>query len=255
MDEFLQLKRSFELFHGVQFPWFVRCDDESMKRLATMDGVHPVSFVNQINRRPTDGTREFIGLTTEKMKTMEDAWQGGVEYVMYLDADIIITSALLDAVLPLDAEVMLSPNYYPQKHDNLRSEHGIYNAGFILSRARNFHQWWAEAMAANPTPWSDQLCLNYAHEYFKIAETSEKANIGFWRSENCSEYEPIPSDVLFLHVHLHQPLSNIREWLNRTFALHCLRFLRSSEVLEHRLLFEDILANDRAHWYRASLLL
>jgi hypothetical protein len=58
---------------------------------------------------------------------------------------------------------------------------------------------------------------------------------------------------MFLHVHFFQPLRTFQEWLNRSFALHCAAFLRSSALPQHQSLFQEILAMDSAGWYKVSL--
>lgn len=253
LEEFLQLKRSFELFHGASLQWHVRCDDESLAKLTAIDLISTVSFTKHRSERPEDGSPAFMTLMREKMNAIDDAWCQGADSVLYLDADILITSRLLDTFCPKDTDIILSPNYYPLPHKYLRSVHGFYNGGFVFTRSREFHRWWATEVDLNPVAWADQLSLNRASSCFTVAEMSEKANIGFWRYERRPEYENIPSDVTFLHVHLYQPLSSRRQWLDKSFALHCVRFLRQSTIQAHRELLEDILFHDRAQWYRASL--
>jgi hypothetical protein len=99
--------------------------------------------------------------------------------------------------------------------------------------------------------------LTEARDHFHIIALDQSANIGFWRSpfRLMPSFKQIPANCKFLHCHLFQPLRTHLEWMNRTFALHCLDFLRNSATSEHRTLCERIMARDRSRWYHSSLLL
>jgi hypothetical protein len=60
---------------------------------------------------------------------------------------------------------------------------------------------------------------------------------------------------MFLHVHLFQPLRTRREWVDKTFGLHCLLSLLGSRQPEHRAVLEEVLSRDGSKWYTASLAL
>jgi hypothetical protein len=49
-----------------------------------------------------------------------------------------------------------------------------------------------------------------------------------------------------LDVHLFQPLRTQRQWIDRTFALHCLKFLRQNLVSEHNQFFSEALVKDES---------
>ena len=66
-------------------------------------------------------------------------------------------------------------------------------------------------------------------------------------------YDEIPADAWFLHVHFYQPLVTMRQWVDKSFALHCVKFLSRRARPEHNLLLDRILAQDQHGWYEASL--
>jgi hypothetical protein len=162
----------------------------------------------------------------------------------------------LDAALLPDAQVLLTPNYYPEGAQHLAAEDGYFNAGFVLTRTRRFHEWWRDAFTSQPWKFADQACLNEAPDEFSVVTLGECANIGFWRSKGPvfrGVFKPIPEDCQFLHVHMFRPLSTSRKWIDKMFAVHCLSFLRASPVPEHQILHGEILSRDPSGSYKAAL--
>jgi hypothetical protein len=256
LDEFSILKYSFELFHGTSHRWFVRCDLGSQAVLSRHANVTAVAFMEPQAARSDLHSAPFRTIMSEKMNVMEDAWRGidGCRGVMFLDADIIFTAPLMPLLRETPGDVILVPNYYPPARRHLAPLHGEFNGGFAFTRSRAFAAWWRDAYRRDASRHNEQGCLDHAHEQFSIARLGPNANVGFWRAAGmASEYEAIPSDCLFLHVHLYQPLVTVRDWMDKSFALHGARFLAASDVPAHRQLLDRILATDRYGWYDASL--
>ena len=254
LPEFLLLRRSFELFHGQGYRWFVRCDRVSEAVLSRCPDTTCTVFTEEVPERPDMESEFFRRIVGEKMNAIQSAWTAGDwEVVAFLDADLVVTAPLIGALLAHRADVILTPNYYPPSTRHLAKVHGHFNSGFLATRTRDFHGWWRDAFVSDPSGWTDQGCLNEVSRHFAIGTLDERANVGFWRSENIGAYEPIPADCIFFHVHLFQPLRTQRQWIDKSFALHCMRFLRGSAVPEHQVLYRDVLARDEAGWYEASL--
>jgi hypothetical protein len=254
LDEFKFLKFSFELFHGPNYRWFIRCDRASLEILSAYPNVVCHGFIDSVMERPDIESQEFRSIVGEKMNAMADAWKGGDWVgVVFLDADIIMTSQLMTTISAIRGDIALTPNYYPEANKHLASVHGYYNSGFVFTRNRHFHEWWQNAYKSQPWRWTDQACLNDVNGKFKVETLSYRANIGFWRSAKIPEYDLIPPGCEFLHVHLFQPLRTQRQWIDKAFALHCLKFLRQSIVTKHKRLFDEVLIRDESRWYEASL--
>jgi hypothetical protein len=253
LPEFQMLRRSFELFHRERYRWFVRCDRAVEAALRGYPDTTCSVFAEELPERPDLESDAFRRIVTEKMQAMQAAWAAGDwEAVVFLDADLVVTAPVMGDVLRHRADLVLTPNHYPPSTQHLAKVHGQFNSGFVATRTRDFHGWWRDAFLADGSSW-DQRCLNEASRHFAIGTLDPRANIGFWRSESLGVYEPIPPDCLFLHVHLFQPLRTQRQWIDKSFALHCLRFLRGSAVPEHQALYREVLARDPAGWYEASL--
>ena len=190
----------------------------------------------------------------EKMNAIEDAWSvvEGCDGVILLDADLVFTAPLLKTIRAVDGEVILTPNYYPKGKEHLVERDGELNGGFVFTRSRAFHHWWRDAYAAVFPRKNEQLILNEVRDHFRIGLLGEHANVGFWRTAGTLPYVSIPADCLFLHVHLYQPLFTMRQWVDKSYALHCLGFLMTSGSREHQL-FDKIMAGDRHGWFDASL--
>jgi hypothetical protein len=250
------MRRSFELFHGDRHPWFLRCDQASLARLAELPLTVCKVFTEAVQDRPDPQTNErsFRPIVAEKMNVLADAWEcQNWEAALFLDADLLMTAPILEAIAKTDGEVILTPHYFCKELKYLDNSLGYYNSGFVCAKSRVFHQWWREAFITQPAKWTDQAVLNDARAHFAIGELPDTANIGSWRHGWRQEYGPIPPDCMFLHVHYFQPLHSFQHWINRSFALHCLKFLRSSAVAEHQVLFREIMAMDSVGWYEASL--
>jgi hypothetical protein len=254
LQEFLLLKSSFELFHGKSHRWFVRCDQPSAEVLREYPNIVSTVFTEAIQERPDIESRAFRELASQKTNALSDAWAAGAwQSVLFLDADLTITATVLSAISLVEGSVLLTPNFYPPSREHLSSIHGVYNSGFVVTRTRAFHDWWREGIIAHPEKWTDQGVLNDAARYFEIGTLPETANVGFWRSESAFQPLPIPAKCMFLHVHFFQPLISNRQWIDRAFAVHCLEFLRYSPVPEHHVIFNTIMAQDLAGWYRATM--
>ena len=197
----------------------------------------------------------FLRIMAEKMQVIDEAWTavGDGGGVAFLDADLVFTAPLLPMLRGLPGDLVLTPNYYPQGKDFLVARDGEFNTGFVFTRSRRFHHWWREAFDADPIKNNEQVCLNGAGEHFTVARLGEHANVGFWRSAQPPYYDEIPADCLFLHAHFYQPVANLRQWVDKSYAVHCLRFLMRSEGPGHQRLLERILAGDRHGWFEATL--
>jgi hypothetical protein len=253
-EEFEILKFSFELFHGRGYQWFVRCDDASLPWLSAHPNLICHVFTEREARRPDIESREFRRIVAEKMHVLDDAWAaGGWSGVVFFDADVIATAPFMETVLPVAGDVVLTPNHYPSTRRHLAKTHGEFNAGFVFTRTPRFHQWWREAFEADPSGWTDQACLNKAPEVFEVGRLGPAANVGFWRSEDMFFPVPIPDDCLFLHAHLYQALSSVRELIDKSYSLHCMKYLHASRRPGHRELFNEISRRDRPGWFHASL--
>ena len=254
LDEFLLLKYSFELFHGTDYQWFVRCDRPSADVLSANREVVCRVFVEAVTARPDIEKEDFRRIVAQKPAALGDAWEGGGwNSVVFLDADLLFTAPVLSPLENVPGQILLAPNYYPPAEEHFAVTHGFYNSGFVYVRTRRFHEWWRNSFESQPTRWTDQAVLNDASTVFSIGDLPPSANIGFWRSPNRLAPAPLPIDCMFLHVHFFQPLGTAREWVERAFGLHCVRFLEKSGIPKHRALFEEIICLDRARWYTASL--
>jgi hypothetical protein len=256
LQEFLLLKFSFELFHGTDHLWYIRCDRGSEAALSLYPDLLCTVFREEgsIDRIYVE-SNTFRFVAAEKMNSVEDAWKGGdYDAVVHLDADLIMTSPALSTAVQLGGQVVLSPHYFPPSIAFTdRTNSGHYNGGFVFTRSPQFHEWWRCAFASRKDRYADQTCLEYAERRFDVRKLSNTANIGSWRRKSNAEYYQIPPDCLFLHAHFFQPLRTPRDWFEKSFALHCLKFLKSSCVKEHQILLREILVRDTSGWYEASL--
>jgi hypothetical protein len=256
IDEFRILKRSFELFHGKDFHWYVHCDRVSERLLGSIEGVKCTVFSEQPPRVSSPGQPGFHDIATQKAAAMETAWSSHQwDAVALLDADLIFTAETLSHAAATGHELVLTPNHAPWPDIELSPFHGYFNSGFIFTRSRHFHAAWRKSYRSQPWTFTDQVCLNDVAKEFEVAMMDPRANVGFWRSKhaNCYAYQPIPRDCIFLHNHLYRRLNSSRDWISRTFGLHCLRYLTRSALEQHSILIKEILALDRSGWYTASL--
>jgi hypothetical protein len=254
LEEFLILKESVDLFHPGGFSWFIRVDCVSMGRLSSISGIHCTPFTERLAERPDTSSFRFRKMAAEKMNAMDDAWRNGqFSSVVFLDADLIITHELFPALQHHSAEVILVPHHFPYRHRRLEALYGRYNAGFVYSRTPQLSTWWRDAFLANPHMFAEQGPLDLITTRFSVDLLDENANIGAWRSPSFGLFPLLSSQSLFLHVHLFQPLGSPLLWIQKMFATHCLRFLRDSNIPNHDILFNSIIARDRSGWYKATL--
>ena len=255
LSEFLLLKESFELFHGASYAWYVSCDQRSsiiLSRHANI--VTSVFSEDDVPNRCEVGSPNFSNIAAQKMNSIELAWKAPeTTAVVLFDADIIITSNVIGALYDLHSNVVLSPNFYPLGMEHAASIHGYFNGGFAFTQTPLFHEWWRQAFLRSTSFYADQVVLNGLMADRGVKTLGANANIGFWRSRPGKPYETIPDVCQFIHVHLFQPLRTTRDWLDRRFALHALKFLRGSTIKEHNIIFESVLSKDTSGWYEASL--
>ena len=256
LTEFEVLKFSYELFHGTDAPWFVRCDRASYAALSQHANVICTVFTQRQANRPDNESTAFRSLVAQKMSVLADAWAHSSTWtgVVFLDADLIFTAPLLPMLQTMPGELLLTPNHYPPSRRHLAAIHGEYNSGFVLTRTSRFHEWWREAFNADTTRWTDQACLNDAGDAgFEIGALGPESNVGFWRSPQVVSYNAIPAECTFLHVHLYQPLRSFREWIDKSFALHCVRFLQVSPRADRQRVLREIFRRDRCGWFESTL--
>jgi hypothetical protein len=253
LQEFSILKFSFELFHGRDYRWFVRCDRASLPVLSQDPRITCRVFTEREANRPSEESEAFRRIVAEKMNVLGDAWADSTwQGVAFMDADIIVTAPIIPALLAVEGQVLLAPNYYP-KRNNVTDTHGEYNSGFLFTRTKRFHEWWRNAFEGDPSRWTDQACLNDAAAEFEIGTLGEEVNVGFWRSKDAPQYNDIPPACLCLHVHLYQALHTRRQLVDKSFALHCLKFLHASPNDKHHRLLREIVRRDRHRWFEATL--
>ncbi len=259
LPEFMLLKFSVELYCGLGHHWFIRGDAAICDLLKGLDNVHVSAFSTGIDSRPDLPSPEFRKIVAEKMTAIAFAWDSGEEdRVAFLDSDLIVTNDdLMTHIWNSDvADLVLTPNYYPESMKRLEELHGIYNSGFVLTRNREFHRWWKDAFERDPTGFADQRCLNEAGEAFSVHALDERSNVGFWRSLEDGfrgEFRPIPQECSFLHVHMFQPVQKPRQVLDKAFALTAVSFLSTSPDSKHQKLLEQILAGDTSGLYELAL--
>lgn len=254
VDEFAILKHSFELFHGTDFPWFIRCDRASLPALTAYPNVRCTVFTERQAERPVNVSAPFNAMMSQKMEVMADAWaDGNWGGVILMDADLVFTAPLVPALEAMPEDVILVPNYYPPSKRHLAAAHGEYNGGFVFARSPRFHEWWRDAYRVDSSRWNEQGALDQAPRIFRLGTLGENANVGFWRTDVTPPFNAIPSDCLFLHAHLYQPVETMRQWIDKAFALHCVKFLRTSPSPAHADILARIVALDPHGWFEASL--
>ncbi|HEY0758737.1 MAG TPA: hypothetical protein VGD59_05730 [Acidisarcina sp.] len=190
------------------------------------------------------------------MNAMADAWSSGsCDAVVFLDADLIFTADLISEIAATSSDLVLTPNYLPPAAEALQPFHGHFNAGFIWTTTPAFHDRWREAFQSRRWELSDQVSLSDVAAGFTVFSLGPTANVGFWRSENAHLFDFVRIDdaCSCLHVHLFQHPESGRGWLEKMFALHCLRFLKLSLEGRHILLLKEIVTLDDSRWYQKSL--
>lgn len=281
LEEFELLRYSFELFHGGGYHWFLRCDEPVRDYFQANNKFHCNLFTERLAERIELDSQDYRVVGSQKMLAMQDAWQfSNWLGLIYLDSDLVIAGPFVESLAAIQGQIILTPHFYPERRADWTLRYGRYNAGFAFSRTPEFPLWWRDAFLSDKTKFSDQQCLDEAPNLFKTGLTDSTFNIGFWRSAPPIDFEPIPTDPKFFHVHMFQPAKTAQELvaevfrdefgaasgqakfrtpfnsyqlLNKTFALHCLAFLRSSSCPKHRELFEQIISRDRLSLYRQIL--
>ena len=256
IEEFRLLKFSCELLHRQQFRWYVRCDEAAAFVLSKDPDVVVARFSPPQMHRVSPGDADFIQVALQKAEALADAWQAGTSGgVAFLDADLIFTSALLRELERFETDLILTPNHHAPGIEVLEPFHGYFNSGFVLTRTPKFHEMWKARLRSQSWHFTDQVCLNEICANFSVTCLDSSVNVGFWHSLKADtfRFETIPAECSLLHVHCLQTVAARRGWRDRMFALHCLKFLKASQILEHRLLLEEILLRDESGWFRSSL--
>lgn len=255
INEFHILKVSFELFHGQDYTWYVRCDRPSESVLSSYHNVVPTVFSESAPARVGPGDKSFNQIVRQKMLSIDDAWGVHPEAVAFLDTDLVITADFLNRVANMNGDIALTPNHHSENIIPLETFHGHFNSGFLLTKNDQFHKFWQEDFAMHEWELSDQVSLNRVASRFEVLILDTTFNIGFWRCPHFWSFEfiDLPANCQFFHVHLYQNVDRGRGWVERLFALHCLRYLKASHDNRHQLVLEKILALDEVGWYRSSL--
>jgi len=281
LEEFELLRYSFELFHGNAYQWFLRCDEPVREYFQSNPNFHPKPFTERLAERIELDSADYRIVGSQKMLAMLDAWEfSSWEGAVYLDSDIVVAAPFIGELKAIPGGIVLTPHYYPTQRADWTLKYGRYNAGFAFSRVAEFPRWWRDAFLSDKMKFSDQQCLDEAPNLFKAGLTDKAFNIGFWRSAPPIDFEPIPPLAKFFHVHMFQPAKTANELidevfanefaaatgrakirtpfnsyqlLNKTFAIHCLAFLKSSACEKHRSLYDTILERDRLGLYREIL--
>jgi hypothetical protein len=74
LEEFVILKRSFELFHGPGHSWFIRCDSSSAGVLRRYPNVNCHVFTDTTTRKRDTESTDFQWIVKEKTNVVADAW-------------------------------------------------------------------------------------------------------------------------------------------------------------------------------------
>lgn len=254
LSEFLLLKYSFELFHGAGYTWFVRADPDVTLALSQLENLYCRTFPVRSALRPDFSSPVFRDILSEKVNVIEDAWESRTwGAVLFLDADIVVTAEFASALLASNAQLILSPHYYPNYLKHLESVHGRFNAGFLLVRTSAFTNWWRRAFSLGRGVFVDQKCLETASSIFNVEELDRTGNIGCWRRSGIVTFEPIPLDCTFLHVHFFQPVTTTYELLQKALAFHCLEFLSHGGIAKHASILNRVVDQDSSGWYKATV--
>ncbi|MGA2251551.1 hypothetical protein [Terracidiphilus sp.] len=251
--EYLILRYSFAKFHPEPYRWFVRCDRATESLIRTHSDTTAVSFCELWDKPVLSQSRKVL---REKMNAIADAWASEDQNVVaFLNSDLIFTAPCLPGMLDHKTELVLSPNHFPWKIRELSPYYGYFNSGFVLTRSPRFHESWRSAYQSAPWKYSDQACLNEVAADFSVTLLGQEANVGSWRSERADSFsfKPISTESSFLRVPCFGTLATGDDWRNKMFALHCLRFLKSSVAEQHNMIFREIIQHDESGWYQASL--
>jgi len=110
----------------------------------------------------------------------------------FLDSDIVVLDNLQEY---FQAQVILSPHYYPEEKEHKGFEFGFYNAGYIFCANKGFPRFWKH-MYLNDSTFFEQECMNRISNHYNIQTFSKEHNIGFWRGEE------LPKKAKSVHAHV-----------------------------------------------------
>lgn len=279
LPEFRLLKYSLELFEGSGFTWHLRCDRPTAEALADDPNIKCSVFVDSLPCVIPPSIAEYRLIAYQKLQAIRDAYSHGASAVISVDADLVFTAPILSALDKHQKPVLLSPHYCPAERIEEEQALGAFNAGFVLSRTPKFAEWWLETYLAQ-TSLSEQKSLEHAESIFKAGMLGREANIGIWRAGKSLDFPPIPSDCSFVHVQLLQPALSPSAMVGkifansvgfgvgrqpyrpafspvqlaqRSFGLHCLRFLQNDPDSRRQALCAEILKRDSLGLYSAAL--
>lgn len=103
---------------------------------------------------------------------------------MFLDTDIILSRPIHECLNERD-ELILSPHYnYIDRAKNYRT-YGVFNAGYIWTKARNAGDIWKE-IYLHRSDFYEQQGMIWFLEHFQVGQFDEGHNIGFWRMPQIS---------------------------------------------------------------------
>ncbi len=250
------MKYSFCLFHGQSFRWFIRCDAASLETLRQDPTLSLSASLPTTKTRVGNREFGFAPIAVAKVDAIADAWTAGHNRVALVDADLLFLAPIMDTFCVADGGLALAPNYYPHNDEHLAPIHGYFNSGFLVTCAESFHSDWRQTLLSRPWTFTDQACLNDVATRYKVTMLGPEANVGFWRSRDWRtlRFEPLPDGASLIHCHFFQRLRTRADWVDRTFALHCLKsFVGVSE--KHEELLALIVDLDESGWYRSSLAL
>lgn len=253
LRQFSLLRFSFELFHGREFQWVVRCDRASQKELEGLPGIVCSPILTNSDGMPSSDSPSLL---CEKMNAMGDAWEHApCDVVVFLAADLVFTSSCMREILAIPGDLVLTSNHFPWRRLELAPYYGYFNSGFVLSKNPEFHADWQTALLSQPWRYLDQGVLNEVATRYRTATLSPAANVGAWRSEakEMFYFLPIPNDCQFVRVPLFTALTSPAQWIDRVFGLHFIHFLTASQERRHKLLLREILQSDTSGWYASSL--
>jgi hypothetical protein len=252
LKEFLVLRYSFEHFHPEAYHWFVRCDQATEEQIRAFRNTNAISFCERWEEPVTSESRAILD---QKMNAIADAWESDNSgSVVFLAPDLIFTSQCFPDLLRHETDLILTPNYFPWALRELSPYFGYFSSEFVLTRSSRFHEAWRSAYQSAPWKFSDQACLSEVATAFSVTLLGTEANIGSWRSERTNSFffKSIPAECSFLRAPCFRRLVTSEDWRDRMFALHCLRFLKSSVTPQHNAIYEFIISLDDSTWYEAS---
>jgi len=257
LEEYLLMRLSFSLHHREKPRWHVRCDGASTKRLQReLPDTTTKLFTEVAPTFRSQWSPEFRGIVEQKMIAIGDAWTKlGAEAVLFLDADIVFTSTLLPILEEMDAQLVLTPHYWPIGSECEANRYGFYNTGFVLTRNPSFWQWWLKIFRRHPESFSDQWCLNLLPEGTNPSHAPPEWNVGYWRRSDPWDLPEIPVEMKFFHAHLFAEPNAENSYTcgEKDFVLQLLEYLRRRGRSSDRRLLKYILARTPNGYYRHIL--